>query len=83
MSRGYQRFPSIDWYCDRCGAYLNDQDEFDDNYDEWVCEECGYHNEISEAMIQGVYIAGSNNDDDEDDRDPDDTGERYNIWDNE
>ncbi len=26
-----ERFPGIDWWCDRCGAYLNDQDGFDDN----------------------------------------------------
>lgn len=24
------RFGNVDWYCDKCGAYLNDQDGFDD-----------------------------------------------------
>ena len=24
-----ERFPEIDWYCDRCNAYLNDQSGFD------------------------------------------------------
>lgn len=24
-----ERFPDIDWWCDGCGAYLNDQDGFD------------------------------------------------------
>ena len=23
-----ERFPGIDWYCDRCNAYLNDQPGF-------------------------------------------------------
>ena len=27
-----ERFPGIDWYCDRCNAYLNDQPGFDDHY---------------------------------------------------
>lgn len=42
-----ERFPDIDWYCDGCGAYLNDQDEFDDSHYVWECEECGYKSSIS------------------------------------
>ena len=30
-----ERFPGIDWYCDRCNAYLNDQPGFDDHH--YVC----------------------------------------------
>ena len=26
-----ERFPGIDWYCDRCNVYLNDQPGFDDH----------------------------------------------------
>lgn len=26
-----ERFPDIDWWCDRCGAYLNSQNNFDDH----------------------------------------------------
>ena len=29
------RFPDIDWWCDRCGAYLNDQVGFDDHHYVW------------------------------------------------
>ena len=25
-----ERFPGIDWFCDRCNACLNDQDGFND-----------------------------------------------------
>ena len=28
-----ERFPEIDWYCDRCNAYLNDQPGFDDHHE--------------------------------------------------
>ena len=42
-----ERFPGIDWYCDRCGAYLNDQLGFDDYHYVWKCTECGHKNSIS------------------------------------
>ena len=42
-----ERFPGIDWYCDRCNAYLNDQPGFDDHYYVWKCTECGHKNSIS------------------------------------
>ena len=37
-----ERFPGIDWYCDRCNAYLNDQPGFDDHHYVWKCTECGH-----------------------------------------
>lgn len=37
-----ERFPEIDWYCDRCNAYLNDQPGFDDHHYVWKCTECGH-----------------------------------------
>ena len=36
------RFPDIDWWCDRFGAYLNDQDCFDDYNYTHKCTECGH-----------------------------------------
>ena len=45
------RFPGIDWWCDRCGAYLNDQDDFDDHKYIWKCTECGFKNSISSDNI--------------------------------
>lgn len=42
-----ERFPRIDWYCDRCNAYLNDQLGFDDHHYVWKCTECGHKNSIS------------------------------------
>ena len=27
-----ERFPEIDWYCDRCNAYLNEQEGFDEKF---------------------------------------------------
>ena len=42
-----ERFPEIDWYCDRCNAYLNDQPGFDDHHYVWKCTECGHKNSIS------------------------------------
>lgn len=46
-----ERFPEIDWYCDRCNAYLNDQPGFDDHKYTWKCKECGYKNSISSTNI--------------------------------
>ena len=46
------RFPNIDWYCDNCGALLNDQDNFDDSHYVWRCTECGYKSSISRDCIK-------------------------------
>lgn len=46
-----ERFPDIDWRCDRCGAYLNSQKGFDDHHYVWKCTECGHKNSISAANI--------------------------------
>ena len=45
------RFPGVYWYCDNCEAFLNIQNGFDDHYDNWVCEECGHVNPISDSEI--------------------------------
>lgn len=45
------RLPDVDWRCDRCGAFLNVQDGFDDHKYVWKCTECGHKNSISAANI--------------------------------
>lgn len=45
------RFPGIEWFCDRCGAHLNEQDDFDDHNKIWKCTCCGYKNVISIDQI--------------------------------
>lgn len=51
VTRMSERFPGIDWYCDRCNAYLNYQSGFDDNHYVWKCTECGHKNSISSDDI--------------------------------
>ena len=46
-----ERFPGIDWHCDRCGAYLNSQEGFDDHKYLWKCTECGYKSVRSDTNI--------------------------------
>ncbi len=47
MAQRAPRFPGIDWYCDKCSAYLNDQEGFDDHKYVWKCRKCGYKNSLS------------------------------------
>lgn len=46
-----ERFPNIDWWCDRCNAYINDQSGFDDHKYVWQCTQCGHKNSISGSNI--------------------------------
>ena len=46
-----ERFPDIDWYCDRCNAHLNEQPGFDDHKYTWKCTVCGHKNSISSDDI--------------------------------
>lgn len=46
-----ERFPDVDWYCDRCGEHLNNQSGFDDHKYTWKCEACGHKNSISSDNI--------------------------------
>lgn len=46
-----ERFPDVDWWCDRCGANLNSQAGFVDTDYIWQCTECGHKNSISSANI--------------------------------
>lgn len=47
-----KRFPGIEWYCDECEAYLNEQEGFDDHFPYWECKKCGYHNRLE---IDEIY----------------------------
>ena len=42
-----ERFPGIDWYCDRCNAYLNDNRDLMTIIMCGRCTECGHKNSIS------------------------------------
>lgn len=46
-----ERFPGVDWWCDRCDAHLNEQEGFDDHNYTHKCTECGYKNSISKDNI--------------------------------
>lgn len=46
-----RRFPGVDWFCDRCGEFLNAQPGFDDHLPEWKCLNCGYVNKLSMDQI--------------------------------
>ncbi len=48
----YKRFPGVEWYCDECNAYLNEQEGFDDRLPEWSCQNCGYVNRLD---IEEIY----------------------------
>lgn len=48
---GSSDLDDIKWYCDDCGAYLNEQPGFDPDCGEWECTECGYENEIDSMAI--------------------------------
>ncbi|MGI6052446.1 MAG: hypothetical protein ACOYA9_08175 [Bilifractor sp.] len=45
------RFPDVEWYCDKCGAHLNEQTGFDDHLPEWKCRVCGYENKLDISEI--------------------------------
>lgn len=40
-----------DWYCDICGAKLNDQIGFDISNGTWICEACGSLNDVSSDNV--------------------------------
>ncbi len=56
------KFPDVNWYCDNCGDYLNDQEGFDDHCGDWKCTNCGYVNKIVEDNI--IYDENDEDDDD-------------------
>ena len=44
------------WFCDECGAYLNNQEGFDRKADKWVCTSCGYENDTTMDNLKGVCV---------------------------
>ncbi|WP_413527699.1 Sec23/Sec24 zinc finger-containing protein [Marinilactibacillus psychrotolerans] len=56
-----ERFPEVDWFCDNCNTYLNDQSGFNDHKYLWQCTKCGFKNSISSTNI--FYTADKNSDD--------------------
>jgi predicted RNA-binding Zn-ribbon protein involved in translation (DUF1610 family) len=47
-----ERFPDVDWYCDKCGTYLNDQSGFNDHKYLWKCTKCGFKSSIFKDNIR-------------------------------
>ena len=45
------RFPNIQWYCDKCDAILNNQEGFNNYLPAWQCRKCGHINNIDESEI--------------------------------
>ena len=46
-----RRFPGIEWFCDRCGDHLNEQEGFDDHLPVWKCTRCGYPNKLDYSAV--------------------------------
>ncbi|MCC8097574.1 MAG: hypothetical protein LIO44_03255 [Eubacterium sp.] len=42
------------WFCDECGAYLNNQDGFDRSASKHICRNCGYENDTTFDNIKGI-----------------------------
>ena len=41
------------WFCDGCNTYLNAQQGFDRKGTTWVCNRCGFNNDITFANVKG------------------------------
>jgi len=41
----------IDWYCDSCNAYMNNQPGFNRRGGYWTCTECGFRNDVTDGNI--------------------------------
>lgn len=44
-------FRYIDWYCDGCGCYMNDQTGFNTDSGRWKCTNCGYDNDVTDGNV--------------------------------
>ena len=51
MFKFLKRKQKIVWYCDCCDATLNKQSGFKTKYSLWVCDKCGFPNDISKKNI--------------------------------
>ena len=57
-----------DWYCDKCGTFMNSQSGFSVTNGTWVCTECGFVNDVTEDNIREDtpdYYSSDTNDYDE------------------
>ncbi len=46
----------VQWYCDNCGDYMNDQDGFNTSSGTWDCTTCGFENDVTPANIEPVRV---------------------------
>ena len=46
-----ERFPDVDWWCDRCGGHLNGQFGFDDHRYTW-----GYPQIVDTSRLRGFVL---------------------------
>lgn len=37
----------MDWYCDNCNTFMNNQNGFNRSGGWWTCAKCGTHNDVS------------------------------------
>lgn len=44
------------FYCEECGAYMNDQNGFDTTMDKWVCKSCGVVNDLAYVANHAAKI---------------------------
>lgn len=42
----------IDWYCDCCNCYMNNQPGFNTLTGHWTCTKCGEDNDVSDNNIE-------------------------------
>ena len=63
----------VDWYCDECGVYMNNQPGFSVSSGEWTCTECGAVNDVTEDNI--IYDTDEDDDEYDDEYDGDDYGD--------
>lgn len=75
-----------DWYCDDCGAFMNEQSGFTTASDIWTCSECGSTNDVSEDNIvfddeEEEFYALQDDTFYDDEDDDDDCGDRLSLSD--
>lgn len=43
---------SVDWYCDHCDAYMNEQPGFDGVGPSWICANCQTENDVTASNLR-------------------------------
>ena len=46
----------VNWYCDNCGAHMNNQVGFTTKNGRYTCKICGYNNDVSPNNIEPDYF---------------------------